>query len=250
MIRGLYSSALGMLALTSKQDVISNNLANANTAGYKKDYISVVSFPEALVYAQNRYSGSRFTETPVGYLSPGVGIGETGFIGGNGVVRQTGGIFDLALSGDGFFAVSTPNGEMYTRNGNFSKDSQGRLITQDGNFVMGEKGPVVINGNEVFIDVAGRVMVDGQYLDTLKIRSFGKGELEKMGSNTFAANATGKLAQSVTIRQGFLEGSNVDATQEMVDMMVTVRAFEANQRILKTQDEILGRAVNEVGRLG
>src|SRR3990172_7178883 len=140
MIRGLYSSALGMLALTNKQDVIANNLANANTAGFKKDYISIVSFPEAIVNASERYGTSTYQQTPIGFLSSGVGIGQTGFISSSGVIRQTSSSLDLALSGDGFFAVQTPQGEMYTRNGNFAKDNLGRLTTQDGLLVLGENG--------------------------------------------------------------------------------------------------------------
>lgn len=249
MIRGLYSSALGMLALTNKQDVITNNLANASTTGYRRDYISITSFPEALVYAQDRHSASKYAQTAVGWLSTGVGIGRTGYINSNGAVKQTGATFDLALSGDGFFAIQTPQGERYTRNGNFAKDSMGRLVTQDGHMVLGEKGPITITGDTVIIDPSGRIQVDGKFIDTLKVRSFAGGELEKAGSNAFIAGTEGKLSQDSLIRQGFLEGSNVDATREIVDMMMTVRAFEANQRILKTQDEILGRAVNDVGRL-
>jgi flagellar basal-body rod protein FlgG len=238
-----------MLSLTNKQDVIANNLANANTPGFKKDYISITSFPEQLVSASESYSASRRTERPVGYISPGVGIGETGFINSNGVIRETGGTFDLALSGEGFFAVRSPQGEVYTRNGSFSKDSLGRLVSQDGYLVLGEKGPINVGNGKVAIDVAGRVEINGTYVDTLKVRRFATGDLAKQGSNTFVAHATGQTATSFTVRQGFLEGSNVDTTSELVDMTTTLGAYEANQRVLKTQDEILGKAVNEVGRI-
>ncbi len=248
MIRGLYASATGMLALMTKQDVIANNIANANTTGFKRDYASITSFPEALIYAQERSADAHYTQSSVGSLSMGVGIGRTGFINTDGVLRQTGAKLDIALSGDGLFAIQTPSGEMYTRNGNFTKDGYGRITDQDGHLVLGEKGTIRITGNEVFVDEAGKVYVDGTYVDTLKTRQFSAGELEKAGSNTFAASSNGTKA-SVIIRQGYLEGSNVDATSEMVDMMAVGRSFEANQRVLKTQDDILGKAVNDVGRV-
>jgi len=248
LIRGLYTSATGMLALMSKQDVISNNLANVNTTGYKKDYISVRSFPEALVYAEGGRSSSMDALAPIGQLSAGVGIGKTGFINSNGNLRQTGGDFDLALAGDGLFTVKTPAGEMYTRNGNFGLDSLGRLVNQDGHLVMGESRPVKIEGDDVVVDVSGRIFVDGSYVDTLKIRRFNEEELRKAGSNAFVASSKGEVVDAV-VRQGYLEGSNVDVVSEMVEMIAMVRSFEANQRILKSQDELMSRAVNDVGRL-
>lgn len=248
MIRGLYASATGMLALMTKQDVIANNIANANTTGFKRDYASITSFPQALIYAQDRQADAAYAQAPVGFLSSGVGISKTGFINTSGVLRQTGGTLDLALVGDGFFAIQTPAGEMYTRNGNLAKDSFGRITDQDGHLVLGEKGPIRITGDKVSINETGKIYVDGAYVDTLKIRQFSQGELEKAGSNTFAASSNGTQASAI-VRQGYLEGSNVDATTEMVDMMAIARSFEANQRVLKSQDEMLGKAVNEVGRL-
>lgn len=248
MIRGLYASATGMLTLMNKQDVIANNLANSNTTGYKRDYMTIASFPEALVYASEGQTGSSHTQAPIGLLGPGVGIGGTGFINSDGSLRQTGGSFDLALSGDGFFAIKTPAGEMYTRNGNFGLDGLGRLVNQDGYLVLGEGGPIKIEGDDVAIDDLGSVQVDGAYVDTLKIRKFNEDGLQKAGSNTFKASSQGETAD-IVVKQGYLEASNVDVVSEMVEMITTVRSFEANQRILKSQDEMLGRAVNDVGRI-
>lgn len=250
MIRGLYTAATGMLALMNKQDVIANNLANVNTTGFKKDYVSLTSFPEALVYAQGRQADASYMKTPIGWLSSGVGIANTGFIDSGGTLRQTGGTFDLAITGDGFFAIQTPAGERYTRDGSFTKDSLGRLVNQDGNLVLGENGVVNVRGNDISIDGSGKIYVDGNYVDTLKIRRFSNGELEKNGNNMFIANSSGQRSTDFTIKQGYLEGSNVDATAEMVDMGTTIRSFEANQRVLQAQDDTLGRAVNEVGKVG
>jgi flagellar basal-body rod protein FlgF len=249
VIRGLYGAATGMIALMDKQDVISNNLANVNTPGFKKDYASISSFPEMLVYASDRQSSSNTDYRSIGKMGFGVGIGQTGFVMSNGVLRNTGAPLDLALSGGGFFAVKTSGGEQYTRNGSFSKDAYGRLADSDGNLVLGEKGTISVNGKEVLIDNGGRVQVDGKYVDTLKVRSFPRNALTKVGANLFSASTGGVVSKDLSIRQGYLEASNVDSTGEMVDMVQTIRAYETNQRILKTQDEILGRAVNEVGRV-
>lgn len=248
MIRGLYASATGMLALMSKQDVISNNLANVNTTGFKRDYASITSFPDTLVYASESRVGAQAAQTPVGWLSTGVGIGETGFINTDAPLRHTGSMLDVALSGNGLFAVKTDAGEKYTRNGSFGIDGLSRLVDQDGNLVLGEKGTITIHGDETLIDEMGNIYVDDTFVDKLKIRHFEADELEKVGSNLFGSQTEGK-ASGARVRQKYLEGSNVDVTIEMVDMITTVRSFEANQKILKSQDEILGRAVNDVGRL-
>lgn len=249
MIRGLYASATGMLALMDKQEVIVNNLANVDTTGFRQDYAAVTSFPEALVYASRGQSSASKLQAPIGWLNTGAGIGERGFISKDGILRETGGNLDLALSGDGFFTIQMPTGEVYTRNGSFMRDGSGRLTDQDGRLVLGEKGSITITGNTISIDESGDLYADGAYMDTLKIRRFSKGDLTKVADNFFAASSKGKPATGITIRQGYLEGSNVDVPREMVDMVATARSFEANQRILKSQDEILSRAVNDVGRL-
>lgn len=249
MIRGLYGAATGMMALMNKQDVISNNLANVNTPGFKKDYASIESFPEMLVYESERQSSENTDYRIVGKMGFGVGIGQTGFVMSNGVLRNTNAPLDLALSGGGFFSVQTAEGERYTRNGSFSKDAYGRLVDSDGNLVLGENGSISANGKDILVDTNGRIQVDGQYVDTLKIRSFPRNALTKVGANLFSASTGGVVSEDLSIRQGYLEASNVDSTGEMVDMVQTIRAYEINQKILKTQDEILGRAVNEVGRV-
>jgi flagellar basal-body rod protein FlgG len=249
MIRGLYGSATAMIALMNKQNVISNNLANVNTPGYKKDYASIMSFPEALVYASESQSPSNTDHGLIGKMGFGVGIGQTGFIMSNGVLRNTGDPLDVALSGNGFFTVKTGEGDRYTRNGSFSKDAYGRLTDSDGNLVLGEKGTISVNGNDILIDGSGRVQVDGKYVDTLRVRSFDRGALTKIGGNLFSATTTGAVTKDLSIKQGYLEASNVDATEEMVDMVQVVRTYETNQKVLKTQDEILSKAVNEVGRV-
>lgn len=248
MIRGLYASATGMLVLMNKQEVIANNLANANTTGFKQDYAQITSFHDALLYETSLIDGSSGSPAPIGQLSTAVGVGEKGFISKDGELRQTGASFDIALRGDGFFAIQTPVGEVYTRNGGFSKNGRGMLVDQAGNLVLGEKGPIEVSGKEIMIENSGKVLVDRKPVDTLKIRRFDKGELIKIENNVFSASSKGKPATGVSVKQGYLEESNVDLPRETVDMLITARSYEANQRVLKVQDELLGRVINDVGR--
>lgn len=249
MIRGLYTSTTGMLALMNKQDVIASNLANVNTTGYKKDHASILSFSEVLINASGGKSTSGRAQA-VGSMSLGAEMGEVNFVNTGGPLINTGGAFDIAIAGDGFMAIQTPAGEMYTRNGNLTRDSMGRLMDQDGHLVLGENGPIVIDGDRVSIDETGAIYVDEKYVDTIKIRRFAEGGIQKIGSNMFAASSAGMPADGTIVQQGYLEGSNVEPSSEMVEMIAAVRSFEANQRVLKTHDELLGKAVNDVGRLG
>lgn len=248
MIRGLYASATGMLTLMNKQEVIANNLANVNTTGFKQDYAQITSFHDALVYEMGARGESSVPRGSIGQLSTAVGIGEKEFVSKDGELRQTGASLDIALRGDGFFTIKTSVGEVYTRNGSFTKNGRGMLVDQAGNLVLGEKGPIELSGKEVMIESSGKVLVDGEYVDNLKIRRFDKGGLIKIENNVFSASSKGKPANGVSIKQGYLEESNVDLPRETVDMLITARSYEANQRVLKVHDELLGRVINDVGR--
>ena len=140
MIRGLYTGASGMIAESMRTDVTSNNLANANTAGFKKDVAVMKDFASMLITRIN--DGA---EAPViGSLGIGAGVDEVATMHSMGAVRTTGNDFDLALEGKGFFAVETPRGIRYTRNGTFVKNARNELVTQDGYRVLGENGPITI----------------------------------------------------------------------------------------------------------
>jgi len=253
MVRGLYAAATGMLAEMSKHDVIANNLANINTVGFKEDTLTFESFPLVLVKAME---GNKINNTSsIGYLGTGVGISETVFDNSQGALKETGNKLDFALTGDGFFVLSTPGGEMYTRNGSFTLDTQGRLVDAHGYFVLGQNGAIQVDGDEVSVDKNGDMVVDGEQMDSLRIVKFDQPEetLRKVGENLFQVSegtvVVPQAADNVAVSQGFVEASNVNVAKEMIEMMISLRAYEANQKAIHSQDEMLGKAVNEVGRL-
>lgn len=247
MLRGLYTGASGMIAETIRTDATANNLANANTAGYKKDVAVNSEFGEMLLYRVN--DGN---DTPaIGGLGRGTQIDEVSTIQTQGTTRQTGNDFDLAIEGSGFFAVETPAGVRYTRNGTFAKNIVGDLVTQDGNRVLGQNGPIRINGNKMTVSETGQILVDDIPADQLQIVGFAdEQQLTKEGSSLYAA-APDIQQQPATglVLQGYLEGANVNVVSEMVNLINSYRTYEANAKTVQSQDQILDKAVNEVGRV-
>lgn len=255
LFKGMEKAMQGMIASRAKQDIIANNLANVGTAGFQKSTLLVSSFADVL---QGEMS---YSEAPqVGGYVPAGGIhgsdnhlffrSITQF--SQGSLKNTGYPFDLALDGEGFFAIQTKNGLRFTRNGSFNLDANGNLVTKDGSLVLGEKGPIKVSGKEFIVNEEGIVLVDNKEIDRLKIVNFEtKQNLYKEGENYFFPNGPISLAKTnkTRIKQGFLEMANVNAIKEMVDMMTIMRAFEANQKLLHAEDQMLAKTVNEIGKL-
>lgn len=249
MIRGLYTAASGMMVEAARQEQITNNLANSETSGFKKDL--------ALQRAQPEYQVVRIGNGP-GMPSPvigSLGVGalldriHTSYEQGN--LLQTDRNLDLAVAGGGFFAVETPQGVRYTRNGSFSLDADRFLVTDQGYRVLGENGPLQLAEGEAHIDAGGRVFIGEALQGSLRLVNFtDNSQLRKAGDAMFAAGENAEEAPfNGQIRQGFVESSNVEVLQEMVRMMAAMRAYETNQRAIQAQDDILGKAVNEIGTL-
>ncbi len=247
MIRGLYTAASGMLAEAERIDVTSNNLANANTAGFKKDVAVTKDFANILITRVN--DGE---EAPaIGRMGTGVIVDEvvTTYTGGS--IRTTGNAFDLAIEGRGFFAVQTPQGLRYTRNGTFAKSIRNQLVTSDGYQVLGENGPIMINGNKMSVDENGRVIVDDEVVGQLRMEEFAdEKQLSKEGSSLFAA-AQGEQGQQAAGRvvQGALEMSNVNVVGEMVNLITNYRSYEINAKVVRSHDDLLGKAANDIAKL-
>lgn len=247
MLRGLYTAASGMLSEVIRNDATANNLANANTVGFKRDVALSRDFASILI--QRLYDGPG--APAIGRMGLGAVVDDIVPELTPGAVRQTGGAFDMALVGPGFFVVATPNGLRYTRNGTFSRSSQGELVTKDGWRVMGRNGPINLNGNAVKVEPDGRIYVDGQYRDTLQVVDFPAGTaLQKEGACLFIAPpGAAPLPAAARVQQGFLEMANVNVVTEMVNMINGYRAYEANAKMVQTQDSLLDKAVNEVGKV-
>jgi flagellar basal-body rod protein FlgG len=249
VIRGIYTAASGMMAEAARQEAVTNNLANIETTGFKKDLAALRSTPERTVTRIGDGETLRAWRPVIGSLEQGTLVDRFYTLHEQGRLRETGAAFDLALEGDGFFVVETPDGPRYTRNGAFTLDADRVLVDDRGYRVLGRQGRLQIASGEVLVDAAGRIKSNGVEQGRLQLVSFTDNtRLRKTGDNLFAA-AT-ELAQQPfdgQVRQGFLESSNVEALSEMVKMMAAQRAYEASRRALLAQDELLGKAVNEVG---
>lgn len=258
MLRGLYTSWTGMVNEQKRLDVISNNLANSATLGYKQESVSSQAFDQLLTI-KIRDGSQAYHNEAIGTMSLGVKVGEVYTDYSQGSVRETGGNFDLAISGNGFFTINYTNssGETstrYTRDGSFQVTRDGILVDTEGNRVQGEGGDIRIptDAKSIAIDKDGTITVDGAVVDRLKITDFEDYDyILKVGDNMYTVvdGATERPATG-TVLQGYTEQSNVNVVSEMVDMITVTRAYEANQKVIRSMDTMLEKAVNQVGRLG
>lgn len=245
MNSGLYAALTGAVTSMQRLDTIANNLANVNTAGFKKDKISF----ESLLNATSTPVANKLTDDPVfaGELH------STDF--SQGPHRQTGNPLDVALEGEGFFVVNTPQGRGYTRQGSLQRGSGGQLVTANGFEVLGNGAPIAIPQNAARIDIDGRggVYADGIQVGAIDLVDFAKPyALQKQGNGIFLpadANTAPQAAVNARVAQGYLEESNVSTISEMVQMIETNRHYEACTRVIRSFDDITGKAVNDLGKV-
>lgn len=251
MLRSFYIATTGMLSQRSKMDVIINNITNVDTTGYKKDQVMTRSFDDLLLERLNDPSILN-RNTAVGGQNTGIYVDElvTDFT--QGPMEETGRQTDLAITGDGFFCVQTPEGVRYTRDGNFQVDVNGNLLTQDGYYVLGENGGMLNVGNGDFsVKSDGSIFNNGGQAGRLYIARFANNDvLRKAGGNLYYPynGEQPAIAQNPAVAQGMLEGSNLDLGREMADMLLTNRTYESNQRILRMVDESLSKTVNDIAK--
>lgn len=245
-----------MMVQMARQDVLANNLANASTPGFKKDVAVSESFSSMLVQRLGEVQETSQGRSPVppitiGGLGTGAAIAAISTDHSPGTLYFTGNQTDVALRSDGYFSIETPQGVLYTRDGTFHLNAEGRLVTADGYPVLGKDGYIEPKG-EFTINEDGEVLADGQVVDVLQIVRFEEPrQLTKVGENMFQApeGVTGEEVQNPQIMQGYLEASNVNAVGEMVDLITVVRAYELSQKAIQAEDEMLDKAVNQVGAL-
>ena len=244
MLRSLYIASTGMLAQRKKMDIVTNNIINIDTTGYKKDTLITRSFQDLMI---ERLDGSY-----IGPQNTGVHVDDVATSFDQGDLDPTDRLSDVALEGEGFFVVNTADGLRYTRDGAFAVSPDGYLVNADGNYVQGNNGRIYVGSGEFTISEQGNVIVNGATVDRLRVVTFGDlTGLEKVGANMFAAGTAGapQPAADCKVRQGYLEGSNVDMSEEMVTMVELNRAYQVNQRVLTMLDQSLGKTVNEVGKV-
>ena len=278
MFKGFYTAASGMIAQQRRTDMLTNNMANANTPGYKADQSSLRSFPEMLLNRLNYETipvDNKLTWnslTPIGKLQTGVYVQETNPLFSQGDIKATDIKTDIALvngnlpinkktglPGSVFFTVQNGDGDLrYTRNGNFTLDGQGYLTTPSGYYVLDDKKQrIQLQSDQFVVSENGAVSENNVEVARLgtAYSNDPSGQLVKEGDGLFRANralANAYNANNVgfTFKQGYIEGSNVNEGQTMTEMLATYRSFEANQKVLQAYDQSMNKAVNEVGKIG
>ena len=257
MIRGLYTAVSGLITQEAKMDVITNNMANTNTTGFKSNDLKIKKFDDVLLQSYDRLNGKKAT---IGSISLGSRIDETTTSFEQGSIDSTGNQTDFSLNGSGFFTVQRNNGttnqKYYTRDGHFHADTKGTLVTDSGDTVLDTNGNAINVGLNTFSsDAAGNITI-GANANTVKLAvvDFNTNltpnaqykKLIKVGDNLYTSTDVPQ-ASNASVKQGTLEKSNVNVISQMVDMMNTMRTFETNQKVVQAMDQTLGKAVNEVG---
>jgi len=257
MLRGLYTAASGMLRAQKKMDVVSNNLANVSTTGYKKDIAVTQAFPEMMVKRIGGSNSAQSKESNIGNMSLGADIVQIYTAYTQGQLNKTDVDTDISISGspNAFFAVSVQgeNGavEMYTRDGSWIVNQDGYLTTREGYMVLGQNGPVRIAAGDFKVNKDGSINVNGNIVDTLRVVEFvDTTGLQKIGNNLVQApEGLQTRPFSGEVIQGYIEDSNVNAIEEMVDIITALRSYEANQKVIQSYDSTLEKTVNDIGRV-
>lgn len=263
MIRGIYTAVSGLVTQEGKQDVITNNLANVNTVAYKKDNLITKKFDDVLIQNYDKVVNGENVRNIIGSLSLGSEIDETYINFNQGTIESTDKDTDFAIEGRGFFTVARDNGvevqNFYTRDGHFHVNNDGYLVNNTGDRVLArnmnsgalEPVNVLINGSvsKMSCSENGEISLNDVPTYVLEIVDFQDYNVLKKAEDNLYTGENPIQPASTKISHKALERSNVDTMSEMADMMMTMRTFESNQKVVQSLDETLGKAVNEVGRI-
>ncbi len=258
MLRGLYTAWTGLVNEQNRMDVMTNNLANASTVGFKKEGSTSQSFDDVLTLKIKDASVGLSNVQRTGIRNPGVKIGENYVDYTQGSFRETGNTYDLALSGDGFFAIEFTNKEgetstMYTRAGQFTLNKEGYLVTEEGDYVLDTQNRRIqldtLRDTDITTD--GRISQEGEEIARIQVADFEDyNYLERYGETYFRPLEGARQTEgTATIHSGYLEMANVQIVSEMVNLITITRAYESNQKIIQTYDDSLEIAVSQLGRL-
>lgn len=257
MLKGLYAAHSGMINEQNRMNVLTNNLANSATTGYKKEGSTSQSFDAVLAYKIKDTSEIPNLPKRLGVNNPGVKIGENYTDYTQGSFKITENPLDVALTGDGFFAIefTNKNGEIstkYTRDGSFTMNTDGFLVSKNGDYVLGENGRIQLDPlQETLIETDGSIIQDEETVDQLNIVDFEDyNYLEHYGENYYQlVEGAQEIEPDIKVNSGYLEMSNVQIVSEMVEMITVTRAYESNQKILKTYDASLEISANQLGKV-
>jgi flagellar basal-body rod protein FlgF len=244
MIQGLYTASRGMTPLMQQQDQIANNLANIHTTGYKQSGLFIKSY--------QKYLENDLLEP---FANQDIKADEVYIDYREGVMKATKQPLDLFIKGSGFFKIMSDDGIQYTRNGNFSLNHEGLIVTSTGARLMGTNGFIRVERDlPLTVTDQGKIIQNNETKAVIAIVDFEKPySLKRNGDSSFTPllpGNHGKQSPGYVLKQGYLEGSNVDMVRNMVQMISSYRTFEADQKALHAQDETLEKSVNQVGRVG
>lgn len=243
MIKGMYTSASGMLPRIKKQEITAHNISNVSTPGYKRDTL----FTKELSRAERKLAPRKSD-----WEKPMVNKVYTDYA--PGIFDKTGNPLDLAIDGDGFFSLELADGtRVLTRAGSFTVNKDGLLAFSGGPLLLGEGGPIEVGNGKVTVSQSGEVDVEGFVVSRIVPMNVADlDQLVRIGNSLLAVPEGVELIPitKATIRQGYLEASNVDIVREMIDMIISFRNYEANARALQTQDQSLEHLFRGVGRPG
>lgn len=248
MIRGLYAAVSAMLANMSRQQSIAHNVANMDTPGFRQSLLSLEEYQN--IYLQDVDPDG--SVRGLGTLGLGVAASDENIDFTFGALTITGEALDLAIEGDGFFTVRTDDGTRYTRDGRLARDADGGLVTVEGYALLDTNGnPITLPEGEIEIQTDGTILVDDTAVATLGLAVFESPETELVRDlpNLFEAEGSPLTGEPVVVRQGCLESGNADPVQLMTQMVQVSRAYEAAQKMVQVQDELLGQTITSLGRL-
>jgi flagellar basal-body rod protein FlgG len=240
MLKGIFSTLSGKFLTERRMEMISNNIANSITPGFKTSR-PVFNVEKS---SDSPARSSEIQNTQINVLDSYIHFSDAPLV-------ESGSKLDLGIEGDGFFVISTKNENMYTRNGQFTIDKEKKLVTLDGMPVLGQSGEISLEGADIRIESDGSIYVDKRLVDKIKVVDFkDKKDLRNYGSSLFVnmnKNNLEETSEKYAVKQGFYESSNVNVMQEMIEMMSTLRAYESYAKVDQFFGDMMSKLIN-IGR--
>lgn len=249
MLRGMYTSLSAMINLQTSQNIITNNIANVNTTGYKSEKLISKAFNDVLISNNDRYINGKSNKQELGTLNLGVKIDEVNINYLQGTLVETNNETDFAINGNGFFTVIDNLGsKYYTRDGVFNINSEGYLVNGAGyELINTNNQPIYIGNSKINIDNDNNINLDSGVSHKFNIVDFDDyNALKKVGQNFYSGDGA-RETNNYELKSGYKEASNVDIIEQTSDLMSNLRAFEANQKVVQVMDSTLDKIASEIG---
>lgn len=251
MEKALFTGMFAAMSVAKKLDVVSNNLANVSTTAFKRSNVTFEDTMQHMAYDVVRPPVASLQDAelfPAAQTVARVRISQEYIDTAEGTLQVTNNPFDIAIEGRGYFQVQGPSGILYTRAGAFTKNNAGEIVTREGYHLLGKLGKITLPDTvkTIAIDADGNITADDRIIDTIALVDIPARDLIPRGKNLYRSTSVPVPIQSATLQQGVLEGSNVNAIEEMVNMIALHRTFEAYTKIMQTSESIERVCINQV----